>query len=298
MDPKRPQFRLLSPPLHRMKVSEQMSKIPRGDDGVPEDEVPKGAPEDDTVQQHARKLNLVGSSQLTKAVAESVREGLRDQFELTQAQLNAAVRAVGSRLMLRLKAQSKAVRGVPKAAFLKEVQADKDRIDAARETAKRELDAMLEKLKLGQEQNSLREAELVRESQATGQVEDEQLAGRIAAIFASSDGDSAKIREKITELALGSMQGQREKSIDAQMAEHRDQVDGFERRIAKLTNSLELTEEELKKMAKAKNIDLGVGSIYRSVQGLSGEDNDYETKKELMSSIFAANLALQKGKTA
>jgi hypothetical protein len=279
-----------------MNVRESMSTDPREDNGTPGEKSPLGAAGDETVQQHARKLNLVGSSQLTKAVAASVREGLADQFEFTPLQLNAAVRAVGSRLMARLKAQSKAVRGVPKAAFLKEVQADKERIDAARETAKRELDAMLEKLKAGQEENNRREAELVRESQETGQVEDEQLATRIAEIFAS--GDESTIREKITELALGSMQGQRDKSIDAQMSEHREQVDSFERRIAKLTNSLELTEEELKKMAKAKNIDLGVGSIYRSVQGLSGDDNDYETKKELMSSIFAANLELQKGKPA
>lgn len=279
-----------------MNVRESMSTDPREDNGTPGEKSPLGAAGGETVQQHARKLNLVGSSQLTKAVAASVREGLADQFEFTPLQLNAAVRAVGSRLMARLKAQSKAVRGVPKAAFLKEVQADKERIDAARETAKRELDAMLEKLKAGQEENNRREAELVRESQETGQVEDEQLATRIAEIFAS--GDESTIREKITELALGSMQGQRDKSIDAQMSEHREQVDSFERRIAKLTNSLELTEEELKKMAKAKNIDLGVGSIYRSVQGLSGDDNDYETKKELMSSIFAANLELQKGKPA
>ncbi len=250
-----------------------------------------------TIQNQARKLNLVGSSQLTRAVAEAVRRGLAEQFVFEEAQLEQAVRAIGRELMSRLKANSKSVRGLPKDAFLREVKADKQRIEKAKEAARAELEAMLEKLNQSHQQVAKHQAELVRESQATGQVEDEALAARIAEIFAGggSAEDMAALREKITALALGSMQGQRDKSIEAQMSDHRKEVENFERRIAKLTTSLELTEDELKRIAAAKNIDIGVGSIYRTVQGLAGTDNDYETKKELMSSIFAANLQLQKG---
>lgn len=254
-------------------------------------------PDSAAIEQRARKLNLVGSSQLTRAVAEAVRRGLGEQFVFQEAQLEQAVRSIGRELMARLKANSKSVRGLPKDAFLREVKADKKRIEAAKDAARAELDGMLEKLKLSHEEVARHEAQLVRESKATGQLEDESLAARIAEIFAGggSDLDIAGLREQITALALGSMQGQRDKSIDAQMSDHRKEVEHFERRIAKLTNSLELTEDELKRIAKAKNIDIGVGSIYRNVQGLSGSDDDYETKKELMSCIFTANLELQKG---
>jgi hypothetical protein len=245
----------------------------------------------------ARKLNLVGSSQLTRAVAEAVRRGLSQQFVFKEEQLEGAVRAIGRELMQRLKANSKSVRGLPKDAFLREVRADKQRIEAARETARKELEGMLVKLKNVHDQVEQREAELVRESEESGRVEDKELSSRIGEIFAGLQlgPDAQKVREKITAAALGSLKTERERSIEAQMVEHRGEVEHFERRIAKLTQSLELTEDELKRIAAAKNIEVGVGSIYKTVQGLSNEDEAYETKKELMSSIFAANLELQKG---
>jgi len=245
----------------------------------------------------ARKLNLVGSSQLTRAVAEAVRRGLAKQFVFTEDQLESAVRSIGRELMHRLKANSKSVRGLPKDAFLREVRADKKRIEAAREAARRELEAMLVKLKNVHDQVDAREAELVAESQATSRAQNAELSLKITEIFESlkKGADTEEIREQITAVAIGSLQEERDRSIEAQMSEHRVEVEQFERRIAKLTESLEITEDELKRIAAAKNIEVGVGSIYRTVQGLSADDNDYETKKELMSSIFAANLELQKG---
>jgi diguanylate cyclase (GGDEF)-like protein len=70
------------------------------------------------------------------------------------------------------------------------------------------------------------------------------------------------------------------------------QIDILERRLTKLSNQLGITEQELVRVAKMKNIDLGISSIYRSVQGISGGDDQYELKKSLMSKIFKANLDL------
>lgn len=258
---------------------------------------PTASPEE-TMRKESRKLNLVGSSQLARAVAESVRRGLETQFVLEERQLEAAVRAIGKELLERLKAKSKTVRGLPKDAFLKEVEADRQRIEAAKEAARKELDVMLEQLKGSHDDHARLRNELEAESKATAQVEDSLLAQRIQAIFAGSgDGaDMAAIREKITALALGTVQDHRDETMEAQLAEQRTKIERFERRISKLTSNLELTEEELKRIASAKNIDLGVSSIYRNVQGLSSSDGDFETKKELMSCIFQANLDLQKGK--
>ncbi len=245
----------------------------------------------------ARKLNLVGSSQLTRAVAEAVRRGLAKQFVFTEEQLETAVRSIGREMMRRLKANSKSVRGLPKDAFLREVRADRNRIEAAREAARRELESMLVKLKNVHDQVNAREAELVAESQATSRIQNEELSQKITEIFESlkQGADTEEIREQITAVAIDSLQEERDRSIEAQMSEHREEVEQFERRIAKLTESLEITEDELKRIATAKNIEVGVGSIYRTVQGLSADDDDFETKKELMSSIFAANFELQKG---
>lgn len=248
-----------------------------------------------------RKLNLVGSQQLTRAVVESVRQGLQEQFELDDQQLQAAVRSIGVQLFERLRAGSKAVRGVPKDAFLQEVEADRRRIEAAREAAREELDALLDRLQDSREEHERRRQELEQRSRETAEVEDELLARRIQEVFADSAdgegaGDLASLRERITALALGSVQGQRDQALEAQLAEQRVQIAQFERRISKLTSSLEMTEEELKRVAAAKNVDLGVSSRYRGVQGLSSSDENYETKKELMSCIFQANLELQKGK--
>jgi hypothetical protein len=63
--------------------------------------------------------------------------------------------------------------------------------------------------------------------------------------------------------------------------------------VAKLTESLGLTEAELKRVAAMKNIDLGISSIYRNVQGLSGGEAGAEQKKEMLKNVFEANVALR-----
>ena len=75
--------------------------------------------------------------------------------------------------------------------------------------------------------------------------------------------------------------------------ELRREVEQLHRRIAKLTGSLELTEQEISRLRKLKNVDDGLESVYRDVQGLSDGDSRNEVKKELMGEIFKANMHLQ-----
>ena len=72
------------------------------------------------------------------------------------------------------------------------------------------------------------------------------------------------------------------------------EVENLQRRIEKLTQSLSTTEHRLRQVAAMKNIDDGISSIYREVQGLDEHASDAGKKKELMSAIFAANMRLQK----
>src|SRR5262249_11926336 len=81
---------------------------------------------------------------------------------------------------------------------------------------------------------------------------------------------------------------------DEDLKAARDRIDLLERRLAKLTHLLGVTEEELSRVAAMKGIDLGIAAIYRSVQGLSDDASNKEKKIEMMKEIFKANLEMRK----
>jgi hypothetical protein len=73
------------------------------------------------------------------------------------------------------------------------------------------------------------------------------------------------------------------------------EVDLLQRRIQKMSEALEANEARLAEVARIGNVDDGLASVYKSVQGLRPEAQQFARKKELMAEIFKANLALQKG---
>ena len=75
--------------------------------------------------------------------------------------------------------------------------------------------------------------------------------------------------------------------------DHRRQVELLERRIAKLTRHLAKAEENLARMAAMRGDDVGIASIYRTVQGLSPEERALAFKQKLMQRIFQANVELR-----
>lgn len=86
---------------------------------------------------------------------------------------------------------------------------------------------------------------------------------------------------------------QRDRYVEKERAEHQEKIDLLERRIAKLSKTLEQTEDTLRKVAQAKSLDPGVASIFDSVQGLDLSDIDFERKSELLKEVFIQNLSLQ-----
>jgi hypothetical protein len=94
--------------------------------------------------------------------------------------------------------------------------------------------------------------------------------------------------------ALRSFQEQKTKVEAGSDADKARQVEQLERRIAKLTDLLGITEEELRRVAAMKGIDLGLASIYRTVQGLALDTDQYERKREMMRTIFETNFHLRK----
>lgn len=93
---------------------------------------------------------------------------------------------------------------------------------------------------------------------------------------------------------LTSLQDEKLRTGAKDLTEQRGLIDQLERRIAKLTHLLGITEDELRRVAAMKNIDLGVASIYRNVQGISDDAAQKEKKREMMREIFNANFELKK----
>jgi hypothetical protein len=90
----------------------------------------------------------------------------------------------------------------------------------------------------------------------------------------------------------------RRRAAAAQNRERDSQVDRLERRVTKLVESLEATEKSLKEVAAMKNIDLGIASLYRVVQGLPEQEANRVLKQQMMEIIFKANLDIQKKSSA
>ena len=76
--------------------------------------------------------------------------------------------------------------------------------------------------------------------------------------------------------------------------EHDSELVRLERRLEKLVASLEGVEQALERAASTRAADLGIESIYKSVQGLPAAERARELKSALMASIFEANLELRR----
>ena len=129
--------------------------------------------------------------------------------------------------------------------------------------------------------------------EAIGEQLERLLSEKVAEMFHSMGREVPDFHgheKEVLELAVSRMEEERA----ALVADHQRKYDMLERRLAKLAGNLEMTEAELRATMARKNIDPGVASIYRTVQGLSAAEEDAELKKDMMSKIFEANLELQK----
>jgi hypothetical protein len=70
-------------------------------------------------------------------------------------------------------------------------------------------------------------------------------------------------------------------------------IDLLERRLAKLASTLEQTERALHRASASQNLERGIESLYRVVQGLSETDPQVDQKRAMMRDIFRANLELR-----
>ena len=66
----------------------------------------------------------------------------------------------------------------------------------------------------------------------------------------------------------------------------------LERRIAQLVDELEHAERAIERLARTKDLEFGIASIYRTVQGLEEGEGERHAKLEMLARIFQTNLEL------
>lgn len=123
-----------------------------------------------------------------------------------------------------------------------------------------------------------------------------QLVSKVIEIFKREPEQTPgvlRVEKEVIALLKAELAAWRESSTASRMIESQRTIENLERRVSKLTESLGITETELRRVAAMKNIDLGVASIYRNVQGLSAEAANAEVKREMLKNIFDANIALR-----
>ncbi|HZL98919.1 MAG TPA: hypothetical protein VFD43_01590, partial [Planctomycetota bacterium] len=133
------------------------------------------------------------------------------------------------------------------------------------------------------------------------QEENDRLITALRASFAKLENLPPELRRVEREVLVRALEGletARESALQAGRGEASGRVDQLERRIAKLVQSLQTTEQALGRMARLSHADDGIESIYRTVQGLDPDEPEARAKQDLMHAIFEKNLELYRRRTA
>jgi diguanylate cyclase (GGDEF)-like protein len=118
---------------------------------------------------------------------------------------------------------------------------------------------------------------------------------KIRELFGLSDAEAslvARIERQVTAQLLVELRDRQTGTGRADEDAQR-RIELLERRIAKLTSQLGMTEEQLQNVLRMKSIDPGIASIYDRVQGVSPDEAQAQLKRELMKKIFQANVELR-----
>ncbi|MDA1221162.1 MAG: hypothetical protein O3B85_03995 [Planctomycetota bacterium] len=219
-----------------------------------------------------KNVNVVGLDRIVQLIEEAVHRSLKNRL------------LVGDRM---------AVADATKEEFLRllrtneELQQHKARAEEEAESLRLELTRLRQDLaaKLAMAEAS-QQADYVKQ--------DEAIRDLIGAALQEAGGGGEGLEARVLELVMHVVQSERRVSEAAQEAARDRDVSLLQRRIEKLSASLESTEKQLREVSSRKDVEAGIASVYREVQGLSDADNQFGKKKELMAGIFAANLQLQK----
>lgn len=246
-----------------------------------------------------RRLNLVSKKSIAPMVEGAVERALAPLSGELSSKSRILIRAALQReFMQAIREGGRRVSGMSKEDFLAELERSRNKIVLDRKRASEELQGLeseLQKMRAGGREAASRAFK--KRADAGSEDRAGEVAAEIRKLFAAAETEGTDLRElerKIVALSAKAMEGERERVLELQSDDHEKRIDLLERRISKLKGSLEKADLIIQRLHKIKAIDPGVASIYRDVQGLSDADDDFETKSELLTGIFQANMALQK----
>jgi hypothetical protein len=239
-----------------------------------------------TSVEHLRKrgvksVNVVGLDRMVSLVERAVHVSLRNKLRgLEREQIADATKAEFVRLMKSKEALEKS-----RDEALEQKRRAEEAVDELRRAIKQQKQALSERMA---------EAEVDAEVRYAG--EDAEIRRGVDELFneltRGEHLDLVLMHDKVLELVMSRVGEGRKEVLQAREAARDREVELMERRITKLTRSLEVTEARLAEVART-GVTEGISSIYRQVQGLNPQDAQFDKKRELMKAIFDANLALQ-----
>lgn len=124
----------------------------------------------------------------------------------------------------------------------------------------------------------------------------EELRAAIAAALAGVAEDRRQaVVDQVAALAENRIRTEVDKVRDLEAAARRERIGTLERRIEKLRTALADAEGMVDRLRaeKSAQVDDGVASVYREVQGLSDKEPEFARKKGLLEEIFKLNLELK-----
>jgi hypothetical protein len=239
---------------------------------------------DNLKKRGVKEVNVLGVDRIIGLIDEAVHRSLKSH--LYGVEREAVTEATKAEFLRMLKSNEDLQR------TKSEIEKLKDRAEEEVDHLRRELESQRKALA-----QRLEQGEVERRRKLEG--DDARLAARVDEMFtvlSAQPGVSlAQVQERVVELVAELVGSERRTAQEAHTALHDREVDLLQRRINKMTETLDLTERRLREVAAMKDIDPGISSLYRDVQGLAASETQYARKRELMAQIFQANLDLQKG---
>jgi uncharacterized coiled-coil protein SlyX len=228
-----------------------------------------------------RWLRLVRRDDFSRLMGAAIEGTLVRRGRLAPGTARALRRDALGRFAHLMQARTRRVRAMTKAEHLSELEQTHGELWRARATQREELDTLGEQLRQVRREVS----ELTPEEELEL---GEALRADLVKLLASST-PQAGVAEVVARERV-----RRSEAVKAALLRERERIDLLERRLAKQRGAIEKMERSLVELARRAELDPGVPSIYREVQGLSGEEADRQAKLELLRSIFEQNVLLQK----
>ena len=174
---------------------------------------------------------------------------------------------------------------------------EQDEIDRTREQVGERRIALREELARIRAEIASRSEHRARLRAEVEREENELVAAALRAAFAELERRPPEVRRlerEVIDRAQEALDAARASALIAGRAEADERVQELERRVAKLVAALEASERALARASVLQQLETGLESIYRTVQGLPDDDPEAEAKRDLMRAIFERNLELHR----